>query len=92
VSRPAGDVRQAHPPHRAVEKIRDIAIGLLVLAAVFVVVQGGVGYLGFPRKSPWYWVIPVGAMLAVVWWYFRSSDDDDWRPPGDDESAAGGAR
>jgi hypothetical protein len=65
-----------------VHKLRDTVIGILILAAVFVVFQGGVGYFGLPRTSLWYWVVPGSAVLLVVWWYFRSSDDDDWRTPG----------
>ena len=60
-------------------KLRDVVIGIFVLAAVFVVFQGAVGYFGLPRKSPWYWIVPLAADALVVAWYFRSSDDDDWR-------------
>lgn len=72
-------------------KLRDAVIGLFVLAAVFVVFQGAVGYFGLPRKSPWYWIVPSLADLLVVVWYFRSSDDDDdWRR--DDAGPGAGPR
>ena len=56
-------------------RLRDVVIGLLVLAAVFITAQGAVGYFGFPRRSPVFWVVPGLAVLAVVVWYFRPSED-----------------
>ena len=63
-------------------RFRDIVIGILVLAAVFVSVQGGVGYFGFRRKSPAYWVFPGAAVLAVVVWYLRPAKD--WTSGGEE--------
>ncbi|MFL5575321.1 MAG: hypothetical protein ACJ79S_05065, partial [Gemmatimonadaceae bacterium] len=63
------------------KKLRETVVGILVLAAIFVVFQGGVGYFGLPRKSLWYWIVPLAAVIWVLRWYFRASDDDDWRMP-----------
>jgi len=71
-----------------VSRLRDIVIGLFVLAAVFVAAQGAVGYFGFPRKSLVFWIVPGLAVLAVVVWYLRPSED--WTGEAGDEKGRHG--
>lgn len=56
-------------------RLRDIVIGVLVLAAVFVAAQAAVGYFGFERKSLLFWIVPGLADVAVLVWYLRPSED-----------------
>jgi 4-amino-4-deoxy-L-arabinose transferase-like glycosyltransferase len=58
-----------------VSRIRDAVIGLIVLAAVFVIAQGAVGYFDIPRTSLLHWIVPAVAVLAVIVWYFRPTED-----------------
>ena len=69
-------------------RLRDVVIGLLVLATVFVIAQGAVGYFDVPRKSPLHWIVPAAAVVAVLVWYFRPTEDwtagERSNPPHDD--------
>jgi len=59
----------------AMSRLRDVFIGLLVLATVFVIAQGAVGYFHVPRRSPLHWIVPGAAVIAVLVWYFRPTED-----------------